>query len=228
MTGVEPAAGAGLTINPNLAVPPRLSERSAALGLALGVAASGVVVGALWAWLAPPVSGVVALSLAGERVRGFVGEEADHIFVAAFLMVGFLAVSGIVSAVAAWTVRAHRGPVMVAALTVGNVAAAAIATGVGALLARLRYGTVDVAGAPVSPEHRVHYVVEAPGVFLGHSAWQIAVTLLFPAGLAALAYAIGALSTARDDLGAWTGVPATGPGPTAAVYPPVDPSAPSH
>jgi len=55
----------------------------------------------------------------------------------------------------------------------------------------------------VSPEHRVHYVVEAPAVLFGHSALQIAATVLFPVAIAALVYALIAVSTARDDLGAW-------------------------
>ena len=79
--------------------------------------------------------------------------------------------------------------------------AAGAATGVGAALAHWRYGTVDVAGAPISPEHRVHYVIEAPGVFFGHTPLQIAATIVVPAGLAALLYAICALSSTRDDLG---------------------------
>ena len=71
--------------------------------------------------------------------------------------------------------------------------------------------------APVSPEHRVHYVVEAPPVFFGHSPLQIAATILFPAAIAALVYALMAVSTARDDLGAWPPVeePVIGPPVTA-------------
>ena len=65
----------------------------------------------------------------------------------------------------------------------------------------------------MSPEHRVHYVVEAPAVFFGHSPLQIAATVLFPAAIAALVYALMAVSTARDDLDAWPPVepPVIGP-----------------
>ena len=66
-----------------------------------------------------------------------------------------------------------------------------------------RYGTIDIGAAPISPEHRVHYVIEAPPVFFGHSPLQAAVTILFPAAIAALVYALIAVATARDDLGAW-------------------------
>jgi hypothetical protein len=106
---------------------------------------------------------------------------------------------------------------MVAALAIGAAAATAAAAGVGAALVRLRYGAIDIAGAPVSPEHRVHYVVEAPPVFFGHGPLQIAATILFPAAVAALVYALMAVSTQRDDLGAWPpveqpvlGAPVTG------------------
>ena len=125
-------------------------------------------------------------------------------------MLGVLAV---IAAVLVWQWRAHRGPVMVAALAIGAAAAAGAAAGVGALLVHWRYGTIDVAGAPVSPEHRVHYVIEAPAVFFGHSPLQIAATVLLPAAVAALVYALMAVSTARDDLGAWPPVeePVLGP-----------------
>ena len=49
----------------------------------------------------------------------------------------------------------------------------------------------------------MHYVVEAPPVFFGHSALLIGATVLFPVAMAALVYALIAVSTSRDDLGAW-------------------------
>jgi Protein of unknown function (DUF2567) len=168
-----------------------------------GLAVAGAAVGALWAWLAPPVHGVVALTRDGERIRAYLGNESDHFFVSAFLVVGMLGVLAVVAALLVWQWRAHRGPVMVAALTIGSMLAAGAAAGVGALLVHWRYGTVDVAAAPISPEHRVHYVVEAPSVFFGHSPLQIAATVLFPVAIAALIYALMAVATARDDLGAW-------------------------
>jgi hypothetical protein len=169
----------------------------------------------------------------GDRVRGYVGDESDHLFVAAFELIGFLFVLAVVSATLLWKWRPHRGPLLVAAMSIGLTAAAAVAAGVGALLAHVRYGTIDVAAAPVTPEHRVYYVREAPGVFFGHSGWLIATTLLVPAGIAALVYAICALSARRDDLGAWppidpTYFAATDPVPTAVAAPPADPSSPSQ
>ena len=108
-----------------------------------------------------------------------------HGYLAAAMAVGFLSVLAVIAAVLVWQWRAHRGPLQASALAIGSVAAAAVATGVGALGAHWRYGSVDVAGAPVSPENRVHYVVEAPAVFFGHSPLVIAATLLLPAAVAA-------------------------------------------
>ena len=183
--------------------PPRVSRRRAAVTVVAGLALTGAVIGALWAWLAPPVHGVVALTKSGERVRAHLGNEADHFFVAAFLVIGMLCVMAVVAAVLVWQWRAHRGPVMVAALAVGSATAAGVAAGVGAALVHWRYGPIDVESAPISPEHRVHYVIEAPPVFFGHSPLLIALTILFPAAVAALVYALIAVSIPRDDLGAW-------------------------
>ncbi|CAA0092244.1 putative protein [Mycolicibacterium vanbaalenii] len=209
---------------------PGVSRAQAAVTVVVGAAVMGALVGALWAWLAPPIHGVVALTRSGERITASLGSESDHWFTSAFMFVGMLGVVAVVGAVLSWQWRAHRGPVMAAALTVGGVAAAAVAAGVGASLARLRYGTVDVAGAPVSEESRVHYVVEAPAVFFGHSPLQIAATVLLPAAVAALVYLLAVTATVRDDLGAWPPVeyplPTTGRIGTGADAPPAAPSAP--
>ena len=183
--------------------PPRVSRNRAAVTVVAGLALTGAVIGALWAWLAPSIHGVVALTKSGERVRAHLGNEADHFFVAAFLMIGMLCVMAVVAAVLVWQWRAHRGPLMVTALGLGSAAAAGVAAGVGAALVHWRYGTIDVNSAPVSPGHRVHYVIEAPPVFFGHTPLLIALTILFPAAIAALVYALIAVSIPRDDLGAW-------------------------
>ena len=219
----------------NELAPPRVSRRSAIVRVVVGLVVAGVLVGALWAWLAPPTQAVVALTKSGNRVRGYVGDEADHLFLGAFLVAGMLGAVAVVSAVLVWQWRSHRGPAMVGALAVGGMAAAGVAVGVGAVLARWRYGVIDVATAPVSPEHRVHYVLEAPPVFFGHTPLLIATTILLPAGVAALVYAFCTLANKRDDLGAWPPVEygvfvpvrATDPAPTVADDPPVDPSSPS-
>lgn len=209
---------------------PRVSRSRAALTVVVAAAAAGALVGGLWAWLAPPIHGVVALTRSGERITASLGSESDHWFTSAFMFVGMLAVVAVLGAVLVWQWRAHRGPVMAAALTVGGVASAVVAAAVAASLASLRYGGVDVAAAPVSEESRVHYVVEAPAVFFGHSPLQIAATVLLPAAVAALVYLLGVTATPRDDLGAWPPVeyslPTTGRIGTGADVPPVAPSAP--
>jgi hypothetical protein len=192
---------------------PRISRARAALTTVAALTATGAVVGALWAWLAPPIHGVVALTKSGNRVTAYLGNEGDHFFIAAFMVVGMASAVAVVAAVLVWKWRAHRGPVMTAALTLGCAAAAGAAAGVGAALAHWRYGSIDVAAAPVRPEHRVHYVVEAPAVFFGHGPLQIAATILFPAAVAALVYALMAVSTQRDDLGAWPPVEEPVPAP---------------
>jgi hypothetical protein len=201
----------------NIIVPPCISRHRAVATTVAGLTIAGALVGVLWAWLAPSIHGVVALTKRGERVKGYVGNESDHFFIAAFLIVGMLGALAVVAAVLLWQWRAHRGPVMVAALAIGAAAAAGVAAGVGAVLVRWRYGVIDIAGAPVSPERRVHYVMEAPAVFFGHSPLQIAATILLPAAAAALVYALMAVSTQRDDLGAWPPVeePTIGPPVTA-------------
>ena len=87
---------------PDVVAPPRVSRRSAVVRVVVGLVVAGVVVGALWAWLAPPIQAVVALTKSGNRVRGYVGDEADHLFLGAFLVVGMLAVVAIMSAMLAW------------------------------------------------------------------------------------------------------------------------------
>lgn len=189
----------------SISPPPRRSLRFAAMSVIAGLAVCGAVVGAVWAWIAPPVHTITALSRSEERVDGFLGRESDLLFVAAAMMIGLLALLAVVSAVLVWQWRPHRGPVIVTALWIGQLAAGAAAAGVGAALAHLRYGTADHAGVALSPENRVHYFTEAPPVFVGHHPLQVAVTLLLPAALSALVYAVMTVATPRDDLGAWPG-----------------------
>lgn len=167
------------------------------------MASAGALTGALWAWIAPPIHGVIALTKSGDRVHAALGNETDNFFIAAFLLVGLVVVLAVVTAVLVWQWRPHRGPVMCAALALGSAAAFGVAAGVGALIVRSRYDVIDIAGAPISPDHRVVYVTEAPPVFFAHTGWLIAASVLFPVALAALVYALIAVSTSRDDLGGW-------------------------
>lgn len=202
--------------------PPKLSHRAAALRVVVGLTLAGALGGLLWAYLAPPVDAVVALTKKGQRIHGYFGDESDRVFLGGALAVGFLTVIAVVAATVVWQWRAHRGPLLAGALALGNVAAAGALTGVGAVVAHWRYGTPDLAAAPLTPEHRVGYVVEAPPVFFGHSPWVIVTTLFFPAGIAALVYLFCTLATKRDDLGAWPPVVLVPPVSTGAALPAVD------
>lgn len=159
------------------------------------------MLGALWAWIAPPIHTITGLSKSGERVDGFLGREADNVFVASAMLIGLLSMLAVIVAVLVWQWRAHRGPLMVIALWVGMTAAGAAATGTGAALAHWRYGPPDHKGVALSQQNRVAYFTEAPPVFMGHSVFQVAVTLLLPAAVAAFVYALMTVATPRDDLG---------------------------
>jgi hypothetical protein len=187
----------------NEVAPPRISRGRAAATVVVGLTVAGALTGALWAWIAPPIHGVIALIKSGDRVHAPLGNETDNLVIAAVLLVGMVVALAVVTAVLAWQWRPHRGPVMCAALAVGSAAAFGAAAGVGALIVRLRYDVIDMAGAPISPQHRVVYVTEAPPVFFAHTGWVIAASVLFPVALAALVYALIAVSTSRDDLGGW-------------------------
>lgn len=201
---------------------PRHSPQRAALLVVAAMLAGGVLVGAGWAWLAPPIHGVIALTRSGDRVQAALGAEADNFFLGAALLLGMLAALSAIAAVAVWQWRARRGPLMAATLTVGSIGSAVAAAGVGAGLVRLRYGAIDLAAAPVTPENRLYYVTQAPAVFFGHGPLQIAATLLLPAVAAAVVYAFYAAASPRDDLGGYPPEQflAAPPAPVAAVVPP--------
>jgi uncharacterized protein DUF2567 len=187
----------------NEVLPPRISRGRAAATVVIGLTLAGAAVGALWAWIAPPIHGVIALTKRGDRVHAALGAETDNFFNAAFLQVGFLVVLAVVTAVLVWQWRPHRGPLLCAALAIGSAAAAGAAAGVGWLIVRARYDVIDIGAAPISPEHRVVYVTEAPPVFFATSGWLIAASILFPVAMAALVYSMIAVSSSRDDLGGW-------------------------
>jgi hypothetical protein len=128
-------------------------------------------------------------------------------------MLGLLTVLAAVAAVGVWQWREHRGPAMVIALSSAMVAAAAAASAVGAGLVRLSYGALDFDAVPLTKRPSVAYVTQAPPVFFSDGPLQIAVSLLWPAGIAALVYAVRVAADARDDLGAFP----PQPGPAGAV-----------
>ncbi len=178
-----------------------LAPARAIMVVALGLSVTGVLIGGLWAWIAPPIHAVAALTRSGERVHDYLGNESEHFFVAPCLMLGLLSVVGVVASVLVWQWREQRGPGMVIALSIGSVASAAAAAAVGVLLVRLRYGALNFDAVPLSTDHKVAYVIEAPPVFFSQGPLLVAVTLTWPAFAAALAYAVLAAANAHDDLG---------------------------
>ncbi|HZQ32532.1 MAG TPA: DUF2567 domain-containing protein [Mycobacterium sp.] len=183
------------------------------LAVVAGMAVAGAVAGALWAWIAPPVHSVAAVSKSGKRIHEYLGNEADHFFDSAVMMFGLLVGLAIVSAVLMWQFRQRRGPAMVMALTAGGITAAGAAAGVGAGLVRLRYGHFDIGTVPA--DHKLHYFTEAPSVFFGHSPLQIITVLLLPAAAAALVCAAMAAGSAHDNLGVMPEVAETEDAPVA-------------
>nr|WP_231639588.1 DUF2567 domain-containing protein [Mycobacterium sp. Marseille-P9652] len=169
---------------------------------AAGLAVTGVLIGGLWAWIAPPIHVVVAITRAGDRVHEYLGPEINHFFDAPCLMLGLLTVLAVVGTVLVWQWRAHRGPGMVVGLSVGMLAAAAAASAVGALLVRVRDGSLNFDAVPLIGSPSVAYVVQAPPVFFADKPLQVAATLVWPVAIAALVYAVLAAANARDDLGA--------------------------
>ena len=195
-------------------------RRRAIVIAALGVAATGVVIGGLWAWIAPPIHAVVAITRVGERVHEYLGPESEHFFNAPCLMLGLLTVLAVVGPVLVWQWREHRGPAMVLGLSLGMATAAAAAATTGALLVRLAYGALNFDAVPLSGSPSVAYVTQAPPVFFSQEPLQVALTLMWPAGVAALVYAVLAAADARDDLG---GLPVADRPPNAL---PMQPEAP--
>jgi hypothetical protein len=170
--------------------------------LVLGLAVTGVVIGALWAWIAPPIHAVVAQTKSGERVHDYLGNESQHFFDAPALMLGLLTLVAIVAPVLAWQWRESRGPGAVVGLVLGLLTGVSVAAAVGTALVRLRYGALNFDTVALSGgEHKLAYVIEAPPVFFSHSLLPLAATFIWPVGIAALVYAAMAAGSAHDDLG---------------------------
>ena len=188
----------------NEVAPPRISRARAAVMVVVGLALAGAALGALWAWIAPPIHGVIALTKSGNRVHAALGAESDNFFIAAFLLVGLVVALAVVSAVLVWQWRPHRGPVLCTALAIGSAAAAGAAAGVGALIVRSRYDIIDIAGAPISPEHRVHLRDRSPaGVLRALRLADRGDRSCSPRRWPRWSTALIAVSTSRDDLGGW-------------------------
>ena len=136
--------------------------------------------------------------------HAYLGSEADHFFVAAVMMLGILTVLAVVAAVSVWQWRAHRGPLMVAALTSVRWPPRPWRPQSVPHWRGIRYPAVDFDAVPVTPEHRVHYFTQAPSVFFGpHTGPDGGRAWWCPRRWRAFVYALLAVSAARDDLGAY-------------------------
>jgi len=190
---------------------PRPTGGTTVRGLAVLVAGTlvlGVVLGVVWARLAPGQRFVVldATSLAT------LPTESEHVFVDAALFVLLGLVGGLVSAVVAWRWRRARGPVVLLVLTAASVLAAVLAHVVGLLLVP----RPDVAGAAPGT-----VVTSAPEL----RTWLV--VLGQPLG-AALGYVV-ATFTSGDELGPEVPHPAPfGPDGVSSASPasPADPAGP--
>ncbi|MGW0043128.1 DUF2567 domain-containing protein [Rhodococcus sp. NPDC003348] len=117
----------------------RRADTAAAARVVVGIVVVSALAGIVWGLLVPAqhflvVSGGGAVSLTGES-----GHQFDA--VALFLCLG--AILGVLSAVAVWTRRAHRGVAQVIGLVVGSVVGASAAAVVGLGVARLRFPGVE-------------------------------------------------------------------------------------
>src|SRR5205807_7112365 len=118
--GLGRLGGAAVTepSRPEPSIAPRASRSRAIAIAALGFSTTGVLIGGLWAWIAPPIHVAVAITRAGERVHEYLGTESEHFFNAPCLMLGLLTVVSVIAPVLAWQWRERRGPRMVVGLSV--------------------------------------------------------------------------------------------------------------
>lgn len=160
------------------------SDVGAGLRVLLGSVPLGVVVGAVWAWVARSVP--VGVLDDGSTV--VLDPQSSAGFGPMGLFVALTLGAGLVTGVAVWRWRRWRGPTVLLAATGGGVVAATIAALVGLALVELRYsGVVDAAAAGT--------VVSGPPSI---TTW--AVVLAQPLGVALAQTVLVALSR-REDLG---------------------------
>ena len=102
-------------------------ELRAAAVVLLAVVLLSAVVGALWGVLSPAEQLLVVEPTRGATLTG----ESVHRFDAVALFAGFGAVSGLLSAVAAWRWRRMRGPIQCLGLLLGSVVGAWVMASLG-------------------------------------------------------------------------------------------------
>lgn len=55
-----------------------VSRTRAVAVVVIGLLVTGVLIGGLWAWIAPPIHGVVARDHTGELLHDYPGSEPEH------------------------------------------------------------------------------------------------------------------------------------------------------
>lgn len=103
------------------------SEAGAALLVLAAVAVGSALVGVLWGWLAPTEQLLVTEPGRGAPLTG----ESTHQFDAVALFVCAGAVTGLLTAVAAWRLRTVRGPLLQVGLLSGSLIGAYLMAWVG-------------------------------------------------------------------------------------------------
>lgn len=110
-----------------------------AFKIAAGTAAVSALVGAVWAFLAPPERLLVVSEGRGAPLTG----ESLHQFDAVAIFLWLALIVGILSAVLAWLARSSRGLYAFVGLFVGSVVGAGLMALAGAGVARLRFPAFD-------------------------------------------------------------------------------------
>ena len=97
----------------------------------VAIVASGLLLGLLWALVAPGQATVRTASGASAGLAA----ESDHVFDATAVFFLIAGAYGVVVGALAWRARARRGPVTLLGVAVGSTAGAWVAAHVGTLLA---------------------------------------------------------------------------------------------
>lgn len=170
------------------------------LRIALVVLVGGVLLGLLWALVAPGEARVTTASGASVPLAA----ESDHVFDATAVFFLLVAAYGVVVGSLAWRATARRGPVMLVGIAVATTAAAWVAARVGTWLAgpltdRSPVGVLldrSEASSSGTPGPPIPATLTTLPAEIG-SSWTVV-----GAGLGAvLAYLLCAIALGSDDLG---------------------------
>ena len=145
--------------------------------LIAALAAVGVGAGVLWNAISPAAGGVVigpSVVIPNEN-EGFIAGDGRFMIITAVI--------GLVAGAIAWGLRSYRGPVAALALAIGGTLGATLTALVGHALASGRTTGVLYSGVRLRLTLQAHSLIALEG------------------GLALLAYLIGTLFIAADDLG---------------------------